>query len=403
MKRGVALLVLFGLALAQSQDFLQQLLQTLTDTQGVLLGLQGSLERIQQGVLRLVPAVALLALIYGSFKAMAEGFEAIREQLYRLVLVVVLVALSGVIWTGAIGIWNAARVMGGQFIQQQSKQATRDLEALADGIGDFMVASYALNVSSGRSEAISDATQADLSPQATQAAESNLTALVVFSLMLFVLTFFYYFIILGTGFAVTLAGALFPFVAVMLAFPGNSGLLWAGNFFKVFVRSVFIVLLVPIVFGYAFDLGINKPVRELRNLVEAVQVQQVELSREVRGYVDGIVGCNQLCESLFRERRDQLVEQLSGTLSQAAGMLRGIAVVLVVVLAGLLGAWFILRRFERTIAELLGGWASDVSRMVGRAAGMAAGGASVGAVNPSARAATIHHSQGTKAPQGGGP
>ena len=67
MRRVLALVVLWGFAVAQTGDsFLQQLLGQLTDITRVLSVLKDRLEFIQQGLLSLVPAVALLALLYGA-------------------------------------------------------------------------------------------------------------------------------------------------------------------------------------------------------------------------------------------------------------------------------------------------------------------------------------------------
>lgn len=368
MKRALALWVLLGFAFAQTGDgFLQQLLGQLTDITGVLSVLKDRLELIQQGLLSLVPAVALLALLYGAFRTFWGGFSALQETFVRLGWVLALVALSTAVWVAAVGVWDAARQMGSGMIRAEAQQVSRDLRALGDTIGDFIVISYSLSVSSGRSERFSES-QSDLSERANQAAQSNLAAVTVFNVLLALMLGLYFLTLLSTGLAVYLGGALFPFLALMVAFPGGTAVLWAGNFFKVFARAILSVLLVPLIFGWAFTLAIQSPTAQLRALVQEVRVQQQQLSQSVRRQVEAVADqkCDTACELLFKQQRDQLVDQLSGLISRALGMIRGVGIVFVVMLMGLLAAFFVLRSYRNRIADLLGGWVESGGQFLSR-------------------------------------
>jgi hypothetical protein len=133
------------------------------------------------------------------------------------------------------------------------------------------------------------------------------------------------------------------------------------------------------VFSLALWLGVTKPVKDLVALVDDVTKAQAQLVVDVQEFVNQSVPCDTACEVLYKEKRDALVSKISGGVSQFLGFVKSFSLVLVVLLMGLFGGWFLLRRFERDLMELLGGFAMDISRTLSRVPGAVAGWATSGA------------------------
>lgn len=390
MRRWILFLVLLlcGLAFAQSSGFMQTFISQLTDVAGMLDTFRQKLELVSAAIRRLAPALSLLALLYGAFLLLAGGgLEALRGSLFRLLMVVVLLGMTPGIWTAGTDVWNAARLWGTQFIKTEAQDAAKDLTQLGQTMGDFIAVTVAVSSAPGQAENTSEALQESVNTGVNKVADDGMAAVFWVNLLLFAFGFLYYLIVLGTGFAVTVAGGMFPFAVILVAFPGPTGVMWVGHFFKVAIRSIFIVALVPLVFSLALSLGVVKPVKDLVALVDDVTKAQAQLVVDVQEFVNKNVPCDTACEVLYKEKRDALVDKISTGISQFLGFVKSFSLVLVVLLMGLEGGWFLLRRFERDLMELLGGFAMDISRTLSRVPGAAAAW-STGGPRPSSNASS---------------
>lgn len=341
-------------------DLIPKLVGALTDVKGVLTGFQSSLSIVGQMIFVLLKPVALLAVFFAILRTLWQGMPALFETAGNILVAAAVVGLSVGLWSVSINVWLGAKDLGMANLKTETKTVGTDLDTLSTSVSDFLLLSYATTVSSGRSEVTSDATEAPLDPAAGSQVRDNFAAVVLFQVALLATTLVFYAFVLYTGTVVVLQGAFFPLIALNYLFSGSMGTQQFLKALFIILRAIFLVILVPIIFGFVMNLAITQPVNALNSMVQEALDQQKALSTSISQFANDAVTCDTACQLVYKDQRDALVNNVSTFVSNAIGGFQRFGILLIIMAAMAFGAVVVVRRFEQSIVEVLGGLSSGL-------------------------------------------
>jgi len=384
----LALLLLTGLALAEEPQIpppggtaqQQNLFQTFFDLSRWLQSISRDIARLEVGISGLASALVMLGFVYGIVGGiMGGGLEAIKGTFVRLAVTGLLLSLwnSGFIGNTVDRAMTAAREWGTDSSAATLSEAADNLDTLALRVMPFMGAVGALKTFAARTAkevAETSARTATIASATSAGAAKVLSYLNWATLLLIPMMLFFFILIVVASFTVEVGVALFPLAAALLIFPRGSAADWFGRWVAAVVGALLIVILLPIGFKAAVDLGVNRPVYQVNAYVEqafasieAMKEQGADVLEEAAEAGCSIMDVN----CAISQRVKQFADELSTTLQKIAVGLQAWLLGVILMLAGMAAAAYILFNVERVAMSFIGGFvATGVRQVMGMSPGL---------------------------------
>lgn len=421
-------LLVSGLALAEQPQVpppsgtaqQQNLLQTVFDISRWLNSISRDIARLERGISGLALALVMLGFVYGIVQGiLGGGLEAIKGAFVRLAVVGLLLSLwnSGFVGGTLDRAMTAAREWGTDSVAATLSDAGDSLDALAMRVVPFMGAVGAVKVMTAKTaeNAAKNATTRSVASGTSAGSSKVLQYLNWATLLLIPLMLFFFILIVVASFTVEVGVALFPLAAALLVFPKGSAADWFGKWVAAMMGALLIVVLLPVGFKAAVEIGINRPVNQVNAYVDQAVDRLEAVKQKSEEALDaakqGNCGIDPLCYlgAKFDAAKTEITLALQALQTVITAWLLGI----ILLLAGMAAAAYILFNVERVAMSFVGGFvATGVRQMLGTSslggriyAGRAGGGGGAGTertvVLPGERALPAGGSPGAL-PAGGG-
>jgi len=179
---------------------------------------------------------------------------------------------------------------------------------------------------------------------------------------------FFFILIVVASFTVEIGVALFPLAAALLIFPKGSAADWFGRWIGAVVGALLIVLLLPIGFRAAVEMGINRPVNQVNAYVEQA-LGRIEAQKEAG--LDAVLYALDNCRVWDAVcRLDQTLQsvriRLEAVWQQITTAVQAWLLGVILLLAGMAAAAYVLFNVERVAMSFVGGFvATGVRQMLG--------------------------------------
>lgn len=405
----LVLALLAGLALAEEPQVpppsgtaqQQNLFQAFFDLSRWLQGISRDMTRLAGGISGLALALVMLGFVYGIVQGIVGGgLEAIKGAFVRLAVVGLLLSLwnSGFVGGTLDRAMTAAREWGTDASAATLSEAADNLDALALRVVPFMGAVGALKVMAARTaeNAAKNAAARTLASGTSAGAARALQYLNWATLLLIPMMLFFFVIIVVASFTVEVGVALFPLAAALLIFPKGAAADWFGRWVAAVMGALLIVILLPVGFKAAVDLGVNRPVYQVNAYVDQA-LDRIEAQKDaglaaMEGAMDkcgfGDVGC------VLGNNLNALWTQVTAVLQQIGTALQAWLLGVILMLSGMAAAAYILFNVERVAMSFIGGFVATSVRQV---MGTASLGGRIYSGTPAARASV----EGAAGAQGG--
>ncbi|PZA07424.1 hypothetical protein DNA98_07280 [Meiothermus sp. Pnk-1] len=378
----------------------QSLVQSFFDLSRWLQSISRDLGRLESGISGLALALVMLGFVYGIVQGiLGGGLEAIKGAFTRLAVVGLLLSLfnSGFVGNTVNGAMEKAREWGTDSMTATLSDAGDSLDALAMRIIPFMGAVGAVKVMTAKvaENAAKSAVTRSVASGTGAGAGKVLQYLNWTTLLLIPLMLFFFILIVVASFTVQVGLALFPLAAALLIFPRGSAADWFGKWVAAVMGALLIVILLPIGFKAAVEIGINRPVYLVNSHVDqaldkmkAVKEKSEEALEVAKS--DENCGLNPLCAlgAKFDAAKTELTLALQALQTVVTAWLLGV----LLLLCGMAAAGYIMFNVERVAMSFIGGFvATGVRQMMGTASlggrvysgGAAAQGGTASPANPS--------------------
>jgi len=375
----LALVVLSGLALAEPQvpspsgpAQQQNLLQRFFDLSGWLQSISNDMNRLGEGISGLAMALVLLGFVYSVVQGiLGGGLEAIKGAFVRLAVVGLLLSFStsGFVGNTLEGALNAAREWGTDSVANTLLDAGDNLDALAMRVVPFMGVVGALKIMTAKTaeNAAKNAATRSVASGTSAGAAKVLQYLNWTTLLLIPLMLFFFILTVVASFTVEVGVALFPLAVALLVFPRGSAADWIGKWVAAVMGAILIVILLPVGFRAAVEIGINRPVNQVNAYVDRALERMREVKRKNEETLEEAkkkCRYNPLChlEAKFNAGNAEIALALQALQTVIAAWLLGI----LLLLAGMGAAAYILFNIERVAMSFIGGFvATGVRQMLG--------------------------------------
>ena len=389
-----------GLALAEDPQIpppsgtaqQQSLLQNFFNLSRWLQSISGDMNRLAGGISGLALALVMLGFVYGIVQGIVGGgLEAIKGAFVRLAIVALLLSLwnSGFVGGTLDRAMNAAREWGTDSIAATLSEAADNLDTLAMRVVPFIGAVGALKVMTARTaeNAAKNAAARTLASGTSAGSSKVLQYLNWATLLLLPMMLFFFILIVVASFTVEVGVALFPLAAALLIFPKGTAADWFGRWVAAVMGALLIVILLPVGFKTAVDLGVNRPVYQVNTYVdqamdrlEAVKQRSEETLEAAKEKEN--CGIDPLCAlgAKFEAAKTEALVQLKKLQTVIVAWLLGV----ILMLSGMAAAAYILFNVERVAMSFIGGFVATGVRQV---MGTASLGGRIYSGAPAARAA----------------
>lgn len=397
----------------------------LTGVQNTLRTLTGPITNIAIAIVLLGFAIAVLGAILGA------GMAALQGALVRLGIIAVLLYLGSGVgdnWLNtplANALTQTLQGVQRWSTQQVGAHLTRsadNLNTLAARVVPFAVGINALKSHAQRNAARPQTQPAVTPAQGGQTANPQPTAgqrpneraapglartmqyLTWATTLIIPLLLFYFIIMVVASFTIAVGLLIFPLVVAMLIFPKGAAADWFGKWVAAVVGALFIIILLPVVFGTAIDLGINRPVQEVNRQTDAaiqsiwddpyIRAEGERLLRELggdRGTGAQLLAVPQMA-AFVANHADRVLQTVGHTIQMFfLGVL--------LMLAGMAAAAYVVFNVERVAMSFIGGFVAQGTRgLMGTSVVPGIGGGGSGRTFP-----TPPSSGGNSSPPGGQP
>lgn len=377
----LALVVMSGLALADPPQVpppsgtaqQQNMLRSFFDLSRWLQSISHDLARLEGGISGLALALVLLGFVYGVVQGiLGGGLEAVKGAFVRLAVVGLLLSLStgGFVDNTVEGALTAAREWGTDSVAATLSDAGDSLDALAMRVVPFMGAVGALKMMTAKvaENAAGNALTRSVASGTSAGSSKVLQYLNWAALLLIPLMLFFFILVVVASFTAEVGVALFPLAAALLIFPRGSAADWFGKWVAAVMGAILIVILLPIGFKAAVEIGINRPVNRVNAYVdqaldrmEAIKEKSEEALEAAR---QGNCGIDPLCYlgAKFDAVKTEITLALQALQTVITAWLLGV----LLLLAGMAAAAYILFNIERVAMSFIGGFvATGVRQMLG--------------------------------------
>lgn len=375
----LALVVMSGLALADPPQVpppmgtaqQQNLLQSFFDLSRWLQSISRDLARLERGISGLALALVLLGFVYGVAQGiLGGGLEAIKGAFVRLAVVGLLLSLStsGFVGNTVEGALTAAREWGTDSVAATLSDAGDSLEALAMRVVPFMGAVGALKMMTAKvaENAAGNALTRSVASGTSAGSARVLQYLNWTTLLLIPLMLFFFILIVVASFTVEVGVALFPLAAALLIFPRGSAADWFGKWVAAVMGAILIVILLPVGFKAAVEIGINRPVNQVNAYVDQALARLEAVKQKSEEALDaarqGNCGIDPLCYlgAKFDAAKTEITLALQALQTVITAWLLGV----LLLLAGMAAAAYILFNVERVAMSFIGGFVATGVRQV---------------------------------------
>ena len=351
----------------------QNLLQTVFDISRWLNSISRDIARLEGGISALALALVMLGFVYGIVQGiLGGGLEAIKGAFVRLAVAGLMLSLwtSGFVGNTLDAAMTAARERGTDSVAATLSDAGDSLDALAMRVVPFMGAVGAVKVMTAKTaeNAAKNATTRSVASGTSAGSSKVLQYLNWATLLLIPLMLFFFILIVVASFTVEVGVALFPLAAALLVFPKGSAADWFGKWVAAVMGALLIVVLLPVGFKAAVEIGINRPVNQVNAYVdqavdrlEAVKEKIEDVLEQVK---QGNCGIDPRCYlgATFDAAKTAVTLALQALQTVITAWLLGI----ILLLAGMAAAAYILFNVERVAMSFVGGFvATGVRQMLG--------------------------------------
>jgi hypothetical protein len=381
----IILFLLMGVALADDPQVpppnpsttaqVQALMRTVFDLNSWLRSLSLDLDRLEGGIYGLALALVMLGFVYGIVQGiMGGGLEALRGAFVRLAVAGLLLSLwnSGFVGRVVERSMTAAREWGTDSVVLTLSDAANNLEALALRVIPFMGAVGAVKMMTAKvaENAAKSAVTRSVASGTGAGAGKLLQYMNWATLLLIPLMLFFFILIVVASFTAQVGVTLFPLAAALLAFPKGAAADWFGKWVAAVMGALLIVILLPIGFRAAVDIGINRPVERVNAYVNQAMDQIEAMKEESMKAAEEAwekcrvwdVGCD------LSNNMKLLWARLNALLQKIGTAVQAWLLTVVLLLVGMAAAAYILFNIERVAMSFIGGFvATGVRGMLGTA------------------------------------
>jgi hypothetical protein len=342
-------------------------------------------DRLEAGALWLGLALVLVGFLYGILQGVVSGgLEAIKGTFVRLAVVALLLHLGtlGFIGNTVTGAMDAARTWSTDRAAGALSEAANNLDTLAMRMLPFMGALTAIRGFSAKTadKAIQTSARTANAVNVLGTGASKALSYINWAMLLIIPMLLFFFVILVVAsFTIAVGLALYPLIVALLIFPRGAAADWFGKWVAAIVGALLIVILLPLGFSAAVDLGINRPVYTVNDHVDQALDQIRTFQQEHRANIQQMVDNNVICEGagIGHGLCVNLVAGFHNAKAQLGAVLQqvGLAVQMwllgiVLMLAGMAAAAYVLFSIERVVMSFVGGFvATGVRNMMGAAGG----------------------------------
>ena len=371
-------LLLAGMGLAEEPQIppantaqQESLFRAFFDINRWLQSISRDVDRLGAGISGLALALVLLGFVYGIVQGIVGGgLEAIKGAFVRLAVVGLLLSLwtSGFVGDTLDRAMMAAREWGVDASANTLAEAADSLDALAMRIVPFMGAVGAIKLMTAKTaeSAAKGAATRTVASGTSAGASKVMQYLNWATLLLIPFMLFFFILIVVASFTVEIGVALFPLAAALLIFPKGSAADWFGRWIGAVVGALLIVLLLPIGFRAAVEMGINRPVNQVNAYVEQA-LGRIEAQKEVG--LDAVLYALDNCRAWDMAcRLDQTLQsvriRLDALWQQITTAVQAWLLGVVLLLAGMAAAAYVLFNVERVAMSFVGGFVATGVRQV---------------------------------------
>jgi hypothetical protein len=351
----------------------ESLFRTFFDINRWLQSISRDVARLEAGISGLALALVLLGFVYGIVQGIAGGgLEAIKGAFVRLAVVGLLLSLwnSGFVGNTLDRAMMAAREWGVDASANTLADAGDSLDALAMRIVPFMGAVGAIKLMAAKvaENAAKNVTTRTVASGMSAGASKVMQYLNWATLLLIPFMLFFFILIVVASFTVEIGVALFPLAAALLIFPKGSAADWFGKWIGAVVGALLIVLLLPIGFKAAVEMGINRPVNQVNAYVEQA-LGRIEAQKEAG--LDAVLYALDNCRVWDAVcRLDQTLQslriRLEAVWQQITTAVQAWLLGVILLVAGMAAAAYVLFNVERVAMSFVGGLvATGVRQMLG--------------------------------------
>jgi len=351
----------------------ESLFRTFFDINRWLQSISRDVARLEAGISGLALALVLLGFVYGIVQGIAGGgLEAIKGAFVRLAVVGLLLSLwnSGFVGDTLDRAMMAAREWGVDASANTLADAGDSLDALAMRIVPFMGAVGAIKLMAAKvaENAAKGAAARTVASGMSAGASKVMQYLNWATLLLIPFMLFFFILIVVASFTVEIGVALFPLAAALLIFPKGSAADWFGKWIGAVVGALLIVLLLPIGFKAAVEMGINRPVNQVNAYVEQA-LGRIEAQKEAG--LDAVLYALDNCRVWDAVcRLDQTLQslriRLEAVWQQITTAVQAWLLGVILLVAGMAAAAYVLFNVERVAMSFVGGFvATGVRQMLG--------------------------------------
>jgi len=351
----------------------ESLFRTFFDINRWLQSISRDVARLEAGISGLALALVLLGFVYGIVQGIAGGgLEAIKGAFVRLAVVGLLLSLwnSGFVGNTLDRAMMAAREWGVDASANTLADAGDSLDALAMRIVPFMGAVGAIKLMAAKvaENAAKNVTTRTVASGMSAGASKVMQYLNWATLLLIPFMLFFFILIVVASFTVEIGVALFPLAAALLIFPKGSAADWFGKWIGAVVGALLIVLLLPIGFKAAVEMGINRPVNQVNAYVEQA-LGRIEAQKEAG--LDAVLYALDNCRVWDAVcRLDQTLQslriRLEAVWQQITTAVQAWLLGVILLVAGMAAAAYVLFNVERVAMSFVGGFvATGVRQMLG--------------------------------------
>ena len=351
----------------------ESLFRTFFDINRWLQSISRDVARLEAGISGLALALVLLGFVYGIVQGIVGGgLEAIKGAFVRLAVVGLLLSLwnSGFVGNTLDRAMMAAREWGVDASANTLADAGDSLDALAMRIVPFMGAVGAIKLMAAKvaENAAKNVTTRTVASGMSAGASKVMQYLNWATLLLIPFMLFFFILIVVASFTVEIGVALFPLAAALLIFPKGSAADWFGKWIGAVVGALLIVLLLPIGFKAAVEMGINRPVNQVNAYVEQA-LGRIEAQKEAG--LDAVLYALDNCRVWDAVcRLDQTLQslriRLEAVWQQITTAVQAWLLGVILLVAGMAAAAYVLFNVERVAMSFVGGFvATGVRQMLG--------------------------------------
>lgn len=380
-----ALLILLGPTLAQGEGGqgseevpkggLSNFFNEIFDIQNWLTSVKNQLGQLEGAIVGLALALVMLGFVYGIIQGiMGGGFDALRGTFVRLAIVGLLLSLhtNSFIKNTFRDAMSNARNWSNSSAVQSLLDAGDELNALAQRIVPLMGVFGAIKYISAKTAM--NTAKSGAKRTLASGIESGSGKIIQYlnwaALLLVPMVLFYFVIIVLANFTLEVGMILFPLAAAMLIFPRASAADWFGKWVATVSGAFIIVILLPIGFGTAVQMGIERPVHLVNDYVSEklaeIRENIQETSAEIEKTIKECSVFDILCS--IDKRLDQAGLWLKAAASAIGVAIQAWLLSVILMLTGMLAGAYILFNIEKIAVSFIGGFvAQGVRSMLGRA------------------------------------